>query len=75
MAEVDVDPGGVDPVLDSERNPFGDRLFQLPGEIGLGRDRVDPSAENLKLFGCADGHQETSVRRKGEPERRNDVIL
>ena len=58
VAEVDVDPGRVDPVLDPERRArSATERLELPGELGLGRDRVDPSAEDFELFGCADGHR------------------
>ena len=53
-------PVGSIPYLHPERRAGRDRLLELPGEFGLGRDRVDPSAEDLELFGGIGGHSRIS---------------
>ena len=50
VAEVDVDPGRVDAVLDAEGPVLADRSLQLLEEFVLGDDLLDPAAEDLELF-------------------------
>ena len=51
VAEVDVDAGRVDAVLDAERAVLADRALELLEELVLGDDLLDPAAEDLELFG------------------------
>ena len=49
VAEVDVDAGRVDAVLDPQRPTLADGAFELLAKLVLGDDRLDPAAEDSKL--------------------------
>ena len=48
MAQVDVDAGRVDAVLDPQRAALPGRAIQFPAEFLLGDDLLDPTPEELK---------------------------
>src|SRR5271157_2420215 len=50
VAEMDVDSGRVDPVLDSQRPVRAERPFELVAEFVFGNNLFDPAAENAELF-------------------------
>src|SRR4051794_41115849 len=51
VAEVDVDPGRVDAVLDPQGGPLARRALELLEELVVGDDRLDAASQDFKLFG------------------------
>src|SRR5262249_27916069 len=50
VAEVDVDAGGIDAVLDAERLAGLDAAFELFPQLRLGFDLLHPAADHCQLF-------------------------
>ncbi len=51
MAQMDVDPGRVDPILDAQGLSCRDGALQLAAELRLRDDLLDTSTEEFPLFG------------------------
>ena len=63
MAEMDVDAGRVDAVLDAQRLAGLDAAFELAAQVGLRRDLLGAAADQFELF--IDGfHGECSFRQR-----------
>ena len=50
MAEMDVDAGGVDAVLDAQRLAGLDAAFELAAQVGFRRDLLGAAADQFQLF-------------------------
>jgi hypothetical protein len=51
MPEVNIDPGRIDAILDSERTIFADGALELLEEFGLRDNLLHPALEDPELFG------------------------
>ena len=66
VSKMDVDPGRVDPVLDSQRSACVLTVLQLPAEFVLRHDFIDAAGNDLKLFfngWKSHGHQSIAENR------------
>jgi hypothetical protein len=53
VAQVHVEAGRVDAVLDAQRLAGLDAAFELAHQLGLGHDLLSPAADQLQLLGDA----------------------